>query len=409
MMIAAFVLGITLLIFSLGKSPVFRIDRAGVAIIGATLIIATGILTFNQATQSIDFRTIVLLFSMMIVTANLKLAGFFQLIGNTLLKTGKNKKQLLLIVIFLSGLLSAFLINDIVCLLFTPIVILICKRAGLNPIPYVISVATASNIGSAGTLIGNPQNILIGSLSKMPFLSYFGIAFPLAVLGLVINYFFIVLLFRKDLQGELSMCQPLEGIYHRYLVGKSLLTMVGIAIGFLAGVDTVVIASLGAGYLLITRRLKPNKVYAGIDFNLLVIFTGLFVIIGGVEHSGLINWLINKLRFVNFKQFLVFNILTVVLSNIFSNVPAVLLLKYFIPAGTGKLWWAGMAVFSTFAGSLTLTGSIANLIVVEIAKHEGVKLSFYDYLKVGFPLTILLIMISLIYFGAFGHSHNFAF
>jgi Na+/H+ antiporter NhaD/arsenite permease-like protein len=401
MIIAAIVLGATLLVFTLGKSPIFRIDRAGVAIIGATLVIATGVLTFNQAAQAIDLRTIVLLFSMMIVTANLKLAGFFQMVGNTLLKIGKNKKRLLLIVIFISGLLSAFFINDIVCLLFTPIVILICKRTGLNPIPYVISVATASNIGSAGTLIGNPQNILIGSLSKMPFLAYCSIAFPLAVFGLLLNYFFIILLFRQDLQGELPTCQPLDGVYHSYLIGKSLLTMVVIAIGFLAGIDTVVIASLGAGYLLITRRLKPNKVYASIDFNLLVIFSGLFVIIGGVEHSGLMNWLIKTLHFVNFKQFSVFSILTIILSNIFSNVPAVLLLKFFIPVGASKLWWAGMAVFSTFAGNLTLTGSIANLIVVEIAKHEGVKISFYDYLKVGFPLTILLIMISLGYFVIF--------
>ncbi|HEX3048985.1 MAG TPA: anion transporter [Bacillota bacterium] len=394
---AAIVLGITLLIFTLGKSPVFRIDRAGVSIIGAALMMGAGILTFDQATQAIDFRTIVLLFAMMIVTANLKLAGFFQLMGNQLLQLGKTKKRLLLIVIFISGLLSAFFINDIVCLLFTPIVILICKRAGLNPGPYVISIATASNIGSAGTLIGNPQNILIGSLSKMPFLSYFGLAFPLAIVGLIINYFFVLLLFRKDLQGELAPCQPLNGIYHGYLVGKSLLTMIIIAIGFLAGVDTVIMAGLGAGYLLITRRLKPNKVYAGIDFNLLVIFTGLFVIIGGVEHSGLMNWLIHQLRFVNFKHFFVFSILTVVLSNIFSNVPAVLLLKYFIPAGAGHLWWAGMAVFSTLAGNLTLTGSIANLIVVESAKREGVKVSFLDYLKVGFPLTVLLVVISLVY------------
>jgi Na+/H+ antiporter NhaD/arsenite permease-like protein len=399
MIIAAVILGATLLVFTLGKSPVFRIDRAGVAIIGATLVIATGVLTFDQATQSIDYRTIVLLFSMMIVTANLKLAGFFQLIGNKLLMIGKSKKRLLLIVIFVSGLLSAFFINDIVCLLFTPIVILICKRTGLNPIPYVISVATASNIDSAGTMIGNPQNILIGSLSKMPFLSYFNLAFPLALFGLLMNYFFIALLFRKDLQGELPVCQPLTGVYHSYLIRKSLLAMLAIAIGFLAGVDTVIITGLGAGYLLITRRLKPNKVYASIDFNLLVIFCGLFVIIGAVEHSGLMNHFLKELPFINFKDFSVFSILTVILSNIFSNVPAVLLLKFFIPASTGYLWWAGMAVFSTIAGNLTITGSIANLIVVEIAKHEGIKVSFFDYLKVGFPLTIILMIISLLYFG----------
>jgi Na+/H+ antiporter NhaD/arsenite permease-like protein len=401
MIIAATVLVVTLVVFTLGKSPVFRIDRAGVAIIGATCIIATGILSFDQATHAVDYRTIVLLFSMMIVTANLKLAGFFHRIGNTLLKKEQSQKRLLLIVIFISGLLSAFFINDIVCLLFTPIVILVCKRSRINPVPYVISVATASNIGSAGTLIGNPQNILIGSLSKMPFFAYSRLAFPLAVLGLLLNYCFIALLFRKDLQSKIPSYPSLDAAYHPYLIKKCLLTMAVIAIGFLAGVDTVVISSLGAGYLLITRRLKPNKVYASIDFNLLVIFCGLFVIIGGVEHSGLMKWLLGELHFVNLKQFSVFSILTVILSNIFSNVPAVLLLKFLIPVSAGKLWWTGMAIFSTIAGNLTLTGSMANLIVVEIAKREGVKISFYDYLKVGFPLTILLIIISFGYLSIF--------
>ncbi len=393
MMIAALILGITLLVFALGKSPVFRVDRAGVAIIGATLIIATGILTFNQATHTIDFRTIVLLFAMMIVTANLKLAGFFQLIGNILLKNAKSQKHLLLIVIMMTGLLSAFFINDIICLLFTPIVVLICKRAEINPVPYAISVATASNIGSAATLIGNPQNILIGSLSNISFFEYCRLAFPLAIVGLLLNYFFIVLIFRKELQGKIPSHPPLEGAYHRYLIGKCLFTMSVIAVGFLAGVDTVMIASLGAGYLLMTRRLKPNKVYASIDFNLLVIFSGLFIIMGGVEQSGLMKWLLQELHFLNFKQFSIFGILTIVLSNIFSNVPAVLLLKFLIPAGTGKLWWAGMAIFSTIAGNLTLTGSMANLIVAESAKREGVRISFFDYLKVGMPLTILLCII----------------
>ena len=201
MILSALILVITLLIFTLGKSPVFRVDRAGVAIIGATLIIATGILTFNQATHTIDFKTIVLLFTMMIVTANLKLAGFFQLIGNFLLKSAKSRKQLLFIVIMITGLLSAFFINDIICLLFTPIVILICRRADINPVPYAISVATASNIGSAGTLIGNPQNILIGSLSHISFFYYCRVAFPLAFVGLLINYAFIVIIFRKELRG----------------------------------------------------------------------------------------------------------------------------------------------------------------------------------------------------------------
>lgn len=387
----------TFLIFALGKSPVFRIDRAGAAIIAAALTVATGVLTFEQATRTVDYRTIVLLFSMMIVAASLRISGFFRLLGNYLLASVETPKQLLLAVVLTSGLLSAFFINDVICLLFTPVVLLLCQRTGLNPLPFLMGVATASNIGSAGTLIGNPQNILIGSLSGMSFGSYMLVAFPLALVGLGINYLWVAWLYRADLTGNIDQRRPLPGTYHSYLVTKSLLVTLLILAGFLSGLDTVVVASLGAAYLLITRRLKPEKIYTQIDFNLLVIFTGLFVVIGGVEHSGLMAWLMERLSFIDFSQFSIFALLTVVLSNIFSNVPAVLLLQYFVPSA-GDLWWSGLAVFSTLAGNLTLTGSIANLIVVEIAKKEGVQVSFLDYLKVGLPLTLITCTLALGYF-----------
>lgn len=388
----------TFLIFSLGKSPIFRVDRAGAAIIGAALTVAAGILTLEQASQAVDFKTIVILFSMMIVTAYLKLTGFFQLVGNILLSSIKTKSQLLFAVIITSGILSALFVNDIVCLLFTPIVLMICKKACLNPVPYLIAVATASNIGSAGTLIGNPQNILIGSLSSIPFLSYLIIAAPLAGAGLFLNYALIRLVYKQELQGPIPPCPPLSGAYHQHLVLKSLAVTSFILAGFVAGFNAAVVASLGAAYLLVTRRLKPNKVYASIDFNLLVIFIGLFIVIGGVEKSGLMGWLMDRLAFVDLSNFTLFTLLTIVLSNIFSNVPAVLLLKFFVPAGNAGLWWTGMGVFSTFAGNLTLAGSIANLIVVEIAKREHVNVKFTDYVKIGAPLTVIITIVGLIYF-----------
>lgn len=387
----------TLLIFALGKSPLFRIDRAGAAIIAASLTMATGVLTFEQATKTIDFRTIVLLFSMMIVAANLRVSGFFQVLGNFFLKTINNQRMLLFAVVFTSGLLSAFFINDIICLLFTPVVLMICQRVKVNPIPYLIGIATASNVGSAGTLLGNPQNILIGSLSGIPFLSYMLVAFPISCLGLLLNYLLIMVVYKKELASKLTNSQPMHGVYHKYLIAKSLIVTACILIGFLAGFDAVIIASLGAAYLLITRRLKPDKIYCHIDFNLLVIFAGLFVVIGGVEQSGLMDWFINHLSFVDFANFNVFAIITVILSNIFSNVPAVILLQYFMPSSIDS-WWIGLGIFSTLAGNLTLTGSIANLIVVETARREGIRVGFLEYLKVGLPLTFLLCAISLLYF-----------
>ena len=398
MIISFLILMVTLFIFTVGKSPIFRVDRAGVAIIGASLTIATG-MTFDQAVSAVDYRTIVLLFSMMIITSYLNLSGLFQLVGNYSISKLKTKKQLLLVIIISTGFLSAFFINDIVCLLFTPVIIMICRRMELNPIPYLIGVATASNIGSVATLIGNPQNILIGSLSHMPFTWYMAVAVPLSLLGLMLNYVVIAWVYRRELNGVLPDCSPMVGVVvHSYLIRKGLAIMLLVLVGFLTGFDPAVVASLGAALLLVTRRLKPSKVYAGIDFNLLVIFIGLFVIIGGVEQSGLIERLLNAPLVHNIQSLPPFMVLTVIFSNIVSNVPAVMMLKFLIPVSSGHVWWASMAVFSTFAGNLTLTGSIANLIVVEQAKKQNVDISFSTFLKIGFPLTVALVVIGLVYF-----------
>lgn len=413
MLTAGFILVATLLVFALGKSPLFRVDRAGAAIIGAALTIGLGVLTFDQAAQAVDYRTLTLLFAMMIVTANLKLSGFFTRVGNALLARVRTRRQLLLAVVLASGLLSAFFINDIVCLLFTPVVLLICRRAKLPPVPYLIAVATASNIGSAGTLIGNPQNILIGSLSGIPFTRYMAVAFPFALAGLALNYAAVAWVYRCELAGPVPAAEPIGGVQHTFLMRKSLAATGLILAGFLLGANPVLVAAVGGAWLLLTRRIKPNKVYAGIDFNLLVVFVGLFVVIGGVEHSGLMGRLVQAIGPAAFRDFGLFSVWTVVLSNVFSNVPAVLLLRYFIPgagmaAGMGAsglgtaispgLWWTGLAVFSTIAGNLTLVGSIANLIVAELAKRDGVDLRFVEYLKVGLPLTVALTAAGLGYF-----------
>lgn len=386
-----------LVVFSLGRSPVFRVDRAGSAIIAAALMVGLGSLTFKQAIQCIDFRTIAILFFMMIILANLKVAGFFGLTGDFVLKTVKTRRQLLFAVIITSGVLSAFCINDIVCLMFTPIVLLICRKAQCNPVPHLIAVATASNIGSAATFLGNPQNILIANLSGVPFASYFLTASPVAAAGLIISFLIIAYLYRGDLEGEIIVESPQKERFNKYLIFKSLAVLLLVIAGYIAGRDLAVTSSLGAAFLLITRRVKPDKIYAAIDFNLLLIFIGLFVVIGGLEHSGLMALIIKKTSgFIDFGNRGVFAVVTVVLSNIVSNVPAVLLLKFFLPAAGTAAWWKALALFSTFAGNLTITGSVANLIVVEIARKEKINISFLDYLKAGLPITIITCLMGLI-------------
>ena len=398
---AGMIMSAVLVIFTLGKSPLFRVDRAGAAIIGSVAMIGAGVLTFEEAGQAVEFRTIVILFSMMVVVANLKLAGFFDLLGNLIVDRVHSRRQLLAATIAVSGIASAVAINDIVCLLFTPVVLLICERTRCNPAPHLLGVAMASNIGSAATLLGNPQNILVGGLSGLSFLDYFSAAAPVATMGLACTYLALAWFYRRELAIDWTDQQPVIAAVHPYLVRKSLLTLATILLAYIAGVELAMASAVGAAFLLITRRVKPNKVYTSIDFNLLIVFIGLFVIVAGVEKSRLMDHILQLLSFGGFSRLSVFAVVTTIVSNIVSNVPAVLLLKFFIPATQPELWWKALALFSTLAGNLTITGSIANLIVVEIARRQHVEISARDYFVVGFPLTIVTTAIGVVWLKLF--------
>lgn len=396
-LIAFLILIVVLTVFTLGKSPLFRIDRAGVAIIGAVAMMGFGILSFEQATQAINYRTIVILFSMMVIVANLKIAGFFELIGQIVLQKIKSKKALLFTIVFISGLLSAFAINDIVCLLFTPVVLFICNKGNCQPMPHLLGLAMASNVGSALTFLGNPQNILIGSLSHISFFDYLKVSSPISILGLVFIYLFISHKYKTELTGSLEKVELTEVYFHHYLITKTLCTLVLVVLFYMAGFDIVLLASLGAAFLLTTRRVKPNKVYTSIDFNLLIIFIGLFVIVGGIETSGLLTTLNFYLPPEQMLDLNFFALVSIILSNIVSNVPAVLLLQYYISPNDATLKWQALALLTTFAGNLTIFGSIANLIVVEIARKSNVYITAREYFRIGFPLTVVLSILCLIW------------
>lgn len=395
--IASIILIVVLTVFTLGKSPIFRIDRAGVAIIGAVAMMSFGILSFEQATKVVDYRTIVILFSMMVIVANLKVAGFFELIGQIVLQKISSKKALLFTIILISGILSAFAINDIVCLLFTPVVLFICKKGNCPPIPHLLGLAMASNVGSALTFLGNPQNILIGSLSQITFFDYLKVASPISIIGLLLIYLFLSYKYKNDLGGNLEKVELTEVYFHHYLIIKTLCTLILVIAFYMAGFDIVLLASLGAAFLLITRRVKPNKIYTSIDFNLLIIFIGLFVIVGGIEASGLLAKLNYYLPMEQMLDLNFFALVSIVLSNIVSNVPAVLLLQYYISPEDANLKWQALALLTTFAGNLTIFGSIANLIVVEIAKKNNVHITAREYFRIGFPLTVILSILCLIW------------
>lgn len=375
-------------VFALGKFPGLKIDRPGAAIIGAVLMVAFRIMTAQEALRAIDFATIVLLFSMTLIVAHLHLGGFFEWVADlTVLRL--NARQLLAALVFTSGILSAFLVNDVVCLVMTPFIIGVTRRLALEPLPYLLALATASNIGSVATITGNPQNMLIGSVSQIGYVDFLVHLGPVALVGLCLDWALIHWLYLRVPPARVTaVATASQSLPHPPRM-KPVVVLVFVLAGFLAGVPPALMAALGAAALLITRTTEPRLVYEEVDWGLLVFFVGLFIIVGGAERAGLTERLLQPFVTWNLQRIWVFSALTALLSNIVSNVPAVVLLKSLVPGfADPRLGWLTLAMSSTLAGNLTITGSVANIIVVERAK-PGVHIGFREYFRVGLPLTVL--------------------
>jgi Na+/H+ antiporter NhaD/arsenite permease-like protein len=376
-------------VFALGKFPWMKIDRPGAAIIGAVLMVAFRIVGADEALRSIDFATIVLLFSMMLVVANLRVAGFFERIAEWIIER-LHPHHLLPTVIFTSGLLSAFLVNDIVCLVMTPFVLHMVRHLRLPPVPYLIAVATASNIGSAATITGNPQNMLIGSESGITYLDFIAHLGPVAVAGLFLNWALIHRIYLRGAADRVIVAQALAApeFQHGRMRKKPLVVLIIVLGGFLAGVPPALMAAIGAALLLVTRTVEPNKVYEEVDWGLLVFFVGLFIIVAGAERAGLAVSLLQSIATWELHRVAIFVPVTAVLSNLVSNVPAVMLLRTLVVNFPDPhAGWLSLAMSATLAGNLTVTGSVANIIVVERAAADGVHIGFREYFRVGLPVT----------------------
>ena len=376
-------------VFALGKFPGMRIDRPGAAIIGAVLMVAFRIVGARDALASIDFATVVLLFSMMLVVGNLRVAGFFDWITEWIIQR-LHPHHLLPTVIFTSGLFSAFLVNDIVCLVMTPLTLRMARRLGLPPIPYLLAVAIASNIGSTATITGNPQNMLIGSLSGIPYVEFILHLGPVALAGLFLSWALMHRLYLPGSVDRVPVAEALSAFEGRDqgIRKKPVVVLLIVLGGFLAGVPAALMAAIGAALLLVTRSVDPRKVYAEVDWGLLVFFLGLFIIVGGAERAGLTNNLLRPVATWNLYRIPIFVAVTTLLCNVVSNVPAVMLLRTLVSGfpdpHTG---WLSLGMASTLAGNLTITGSVANIIVVERAAAEGVHVGFREYFRVGLPVT----------------------
>jgi Na+/H+ antiporter NhaD/arsenite permease-like protein len=389
----------TYAVVALGKIPVYRIDRAGAALLGGSLMVATGVLSLEEAYQAVDFNTIVLLLGMMIVVANLRLSGFFRVIARWIAAYVRRPITLLGMIIFSSGVLSAFLVNDTICLVMTPLVLELVTRLKRNPIPYLLAVATASNIGSVATITGNPQNIMIGSLSRIPYGDFAAALVPVAVIGLMITSVLIALSYRSEFfTRDQFDTIDISARYHGPLLAKSIVVLAVMVVLFFFGQPVAKVAIVGGAFLLLTRRVRPEKVYIEIDWPLLVMFVGLFVVIGGLEKAVITADVSAAIAHQHLDNPTILAGVTAVLSNLVSNVPAVLLLKSFVPnLPDPQHAWLVVAMAATLAGNFTLVGSVANLIVAQRAKARGVELNFGAYFKVGAPLTVLTIAFGLLW------------
>ncbi len=384
-------------VLAVGRLPGFRIDRPGAALIGASLMVATGAIPFDDALASIDFRTLALLLGMMIVVANLRLAGFFGAASAWALRAAHGPVALLFGVTFASGVLSAMFVNDTICLVLTPLVLEVTLAQERNPVPYLLAVAMGSNCGSVATITGNPQNMLIGGLSRISYPHFAAVLSPVAVLSLLAAFLMIWAFYRRELrEGKPVNAAPPKVRVNRVLLAKAAVVSAGMLAFFLAGWPVPRVAIVAGALLLITRRVKPAKVYEQIDWPLLVMFSGLFILVEAMERSVYGQALMEYAEEWGLHGIAALSLWSALLSNLLSNVPAVLVFRPVISAmADPTLGWLTLAMSSTLAGNLTLVGSVANLIVVQQSRHR-VRISFWEYTRIGLPLGLVTIAIGVL-------------
>jgi Na+/H+ antiporter NhaD/arsenite permease-like protein len=388
------------LALAIGRIPGLNIDRAGIALVGASLMVASGALPLDAAYRAIDLDTLTLLLGMMIVVANLSLSGFFALAGAWVMARARRPLVLLAAVAATSGVFSAFLVNDAICLVLAPIVLRLTVAMRRNPVPYLLAVAMASNIGSTATITGNPQNIMIGSLSQIPYATFTLALGPVALLGLGVAVAVIALLHRGEFAAGVRLQPaPAEDIrVNRVLAWRTLAATAVLIALFFAGQPPAKAAIVIGGLLLLTRQVKSRRIYAEIDWSLLLMFAGLFIIVAGAERTLVTPELIAGIGRLRLDEVPALAGVTAVLSNLVSNVPAVLMMKPFVePLAGHDRAWLTVAMASTLAGNFTVLGSIANLIVVQRAAASGVAIGFWDHFRVGAPLTLLTLAIGILW------------
>jgi Na+/H+ antiporter NhaD/arsenite permease-like protein len=392
--VATVIFGITYVLISGRQLKILPLNRPAAALLGAVLMVSTGVMTPERAYSAVNYDTIVLLLAMMLVSAYLYLAHFFDWAAGLVLKFSRTPQRLLFYLALTSGILSALLVNDTICLMLTPLIIAVIRRGKLPLLPYLIALATSANIGSVATLVGNPQNMIIGHFSHIPFAQFSRSLAPTAIVELAIEFVILRFGFRNALRQAVIEREPHPSPkLDRGLFALVCAVFLSIFACFLAGLNLGWTALAGASLIMVLARRDTHEVLKLVDWHLLVFFAGLFVVVDGLSDTGLPDAIYRHLQpiFGSHVTAQAWNLtwFSVAGSNIFSNVPFVLVAgKWITRFADPNLMWKVLALATTFAGNLTIIGSVANMIVVESARGY-IQIGFWDYARFGIPITIL--------------------
>ena len=395
------VLGLTLFGVSFGRLPGLALERSGVALLGAALLIGTGVLEPAEAWALIHGEIILLLLSLMVINAVLTRSGFFSLMTAHAVRGARSTLALVTALVFASGVLSALFLNDTVVLMLTPLVLAVTRSLGRPALPYLLALAMSANIGSAAALTGNPQNLIVGLRGDIGFAPFLLALAPPALLGLGALVLLLVLAYPREFRRvPLARSETLATPTRPLLLRFASLAVLGMLAAFALGVNVTAAALVTAALLLVAARAPSDALLGEVDWNLLVLFAGLFVVVGALEHTGLSNLLFGALEPLLEAGVLALAGFTTLLSTLLSNVPAVLLLATALEGlGGSARDWLTVALASTLAGNLTLIASVANLIVVESARRQGVGVGFFAHLRLGVPVTLVTLLIGVLWLG----------
>lgn len=391
------------LAMALGRLPGLALDRTGVAFCAAVAVVLGGALPLPAVAAAIDFPTLFILFGLMIVSAQFAIGGGYARAAAAIAAAADSPTALLALTVLAGGLLSAVLVNDVVVFAMTPLLCRGLSARGLDARPYLIALAGASNAGSAATLIGNPQNIVIGEAGRLPFGEFVAVCGPPALLALLIVFVTVRLVFSRQLRRPVAVAAASLPAMDTLLTLKGTVATLGLIALYLAGAPRDLVTLAAAALLLVSRRVATARQLAEVDWSLLLLFACLFVLNGAVAHTGLASgavlWL--KDAGLGLDRLAVLGPLSLVLSNTIGNVPAVIMILALWPE-LSPATLHGLALLSTLAGNLFLVGSIANIIVAQRAVGEGVRLSFADHARAGVPMTLASMAAAMLWLAATG-------